>query len=139
MLPSRSSDSGKSFLQNLINELCQFKAIRIVESGEDQKTPRPLHGSGDDWFIKFRMSQDVLGWWTLEFFVGLINQEVNDIGPVKLRYVSSAPYIHVPGQSLIFILEGKGINPNRLANFIHYYSRNFITPTEWEENKDNSN
>jgi len=117
----------------VVKELNRFKAVETIGSCGGHEKPIGDQWPFGDWFVKFVVTHSKLGWWTLEFLAWAINNDYAKLGEkVLLMPVAPPPYLNGPGNCLSFVIEGRGADPDKLADFLYkVHTQLFYTPKEW--------
>lgn len=103
---------------NLVTALNEFEGIYTVGSCGGHTNNKPYQKPEGEWMVVFQLEFNETevsteGWFSLEFLVWFCNNNLARSGyDVNIRTFSPPPYLNNPGNSISFILEGKGVSPD---------------------------
>lgn len=119
----------------LVRTLNAFDGIRTIGSCGGHTDPDLTKGQWPEgtWYIAFEVARDDDGWFALEFLAWLIDRKGREIWPYNQEHhlgigVTSPPPWHAPGESMYFGIEGHGIDPNEVADWIDEMQKRHYTP-----------
>lgn len=115
---------------SLVRALNEYPGVDTVGSCGGHADASPAQAPEGEWWVKFDIAPNDVGWRTLEFLAWLINNDMRRAGRKALLLpVSPPPYLNFPGDMLSFVLEGWGNeDAERLADWIDELRETYYVP-----------
>jgi hypothetical protein len=107
-------------IRRLVAALNGFDGIQTIDSCGGHQNPAPGQWPAGHWCISLKVAHTEEGWRGLEFLAWAVNDDYARSGhDVQLIALSAPPYLNVPGDTLLFFLEGSnGEDADALADWL---------------------
>ncbi|MBK8466017.1 MAG: hypothetical protein IPL32_09310 [Chloracidobacterium sp.] len=121
-IPYSEMDANIVALAKAINT---FDGIYTISSCGGHAKNKKYQLSADKWEVTFQLeaarqnSPSVRAWLVLEFLVYAFSKcFTSDKGDVRITTFSPSPYLNGLGHSISFTVEGSGVNPDDVAEWL---------------------
>lgn len=115
-----------SNMVKLCRALNKFSGIYTISSCGGHENPASYQRPEGSWSVSFTVEHNEHGWRALEFITWVINNALARGGfQVHLSPYSPPPYLNEPGNALTFLIDGKGIDPDKCAEELIQLKREY--------------